>query len=178
MALGMSLEQLIDIYRIQFPVMQQYEIDTWYDQNGRIVFSAKSIGDLTYKRTEFERSIKDAPAGQKFYRTITDDMGDVYEVAGQAVKSITWLTTKGRFAEKVSSRHAAGHCIPVQGDFRECIRALRDAGKLLTAFIVIVQPSLSRSVAMPSKIQEVLASASTYIKRAGKVQGLEIIGSK
>lgn len=105
-------------------------------------------------------------------------MGDVYEVAGQAVKSITWLTTKGRFAEKVSSRHAAGHCIPVQGDFRECIRALRDAGKLLTAFIVIVQPSLSRSVAMPSKIQEVLASASTYIKRAGKVQGLEIIGSK
>ena len=73
MALGMSLEQLIDIYRIQFPVMQQYEIDTWYDQNGRIVFSAKSIGDLTYKRTEFERSIKDAPAGQKFYRTITDD---------------------------------------------------------------------------------------------------------
>lgn len=105
-------------------------------------------------------------------------MGDVYEVAGQAVKSITWLTTKGRFAEKVSSRHAAGHCISVHGDFRECIRALRDAGKLLTAFIVIVQPSLSRSVTMPSKIQEVLASASTYIKRAGKVQGLEIIGSK
>ena len=105
-------------------------------------------------------------------------MGDIYEVAGQAVKSITWLTTKGKFADKVYYRHSAGHCIPVRGDFRECIRALRDAGKQLTAFIVIVQPSLSRSVVMPEKVQEVLAAASTYIKRAGKVQGLEIIGSK
>lgn len=103
---------------------------------------------------------------------------DIYEVAGQAVKSIIWLTTKGKFTEKVSSRHTAGHCKPVRGDFRECLRVLRDAGKQLTAFIVIVQPSLSKSVTMPDKIQEVLAAASTYIKRAGKVQGLEIIGSK
>ena len=105
-------------------------------------------------------------------------MEDIYEVAGQAVKSITWLTTKGKFVNKVNSRHFAGHCIPVRGDFRECIRALRNAGKQLTAFIVIVQPSLSRSAVMSEKIQEVLAAASTYIKRAGKVQGLEIIGSK
>ena len=105
-------------------------------------------------------------------------MNDIYEVAGQAVKSITWLTTKGRFADKVCYRRSKGHCIPIRGDFRECIKAIRDAGKQLTAVIVIVQPSLSRSVAMPEKIQEVLAATSTYIKRAGKVQGLEIIGSK
>lgn len=105
-------------------------------------------------------------------------MGDIYEVAGQAVKSITWLTTKGKFTNKIYNRHTAGHCIPVRGDFRECIRALRDAGKQLTAFIVIVQPSLSRTATMPGKVQEVLAAASTYTKRAGKVQGLEIIGSK
>ena len=106
------------------------------------------------------------------------NLKDIYEVAQQAVKSIIWLKTKGKFTEKVSSRHSAGHCKPVQGDFRECLRVLRDAGKRLTAFIVIVQPSLSKSVTMPDKIQEVLAAASTYIKRAGKVQGLEIIGSK
>ena len=63
-------------------------------------------------------------------------------------------------------------------EYSKLIKAIRDAGKQLTAFIVIVQPSLSRSVAMPERIQEVLAAASTYIKRAGKVQGLEIIGSK
>ena len=39
MALKMSLEQLKTIYRIQFPVLYQNEHDTWYDRNGRIVFT-------------------------------------------------------------------------------------------------------------------------------------------
>lgn len=73
MALGFSLKDLITIYRIQFPVMQQYENDTWYGKNGRIAFSAKSMGELVYKRPEWENSIKNASEGQVFNRTITDD---------------------------------------------------------------------------------------------------------
>ena len=39
MALGLNLEELLAAYRIMFPVMNQYESDTWYDGQGRIVFT-------------------------------------------------------------------------------------------------------------------------------------------
>jgi hypothetical protein len=38
-ALGLTLDQLIEIYRIYFPVLQENEAGTWYDQNGRIVWT-------------------------------------------------------------------------------------------------------------------------------------------
>lgn len=74
MALGMTLEQLKTIYRIQFPVLQSYEADTWYDANGRITFTNnRGLVGVGFDRKEFELNMKDAPAGKKFYRTIMDD---------------------------------------------------------------------------------------------------------
>ena len=90
MALGMTLDQLKTIYRIQFPVLQQYEADTWYDANGRIVFTNnRGLTGVGFDRPDFEKPnavapvrrgsapwngiMKDAPAGYVFARTITDD---------------------------------------------------------------------------------------------------------
>jgi hypothetical protein len=38
-SIGVTLEELKLIYRVQFPVMQQYERETWYDMTGRIAFT-------------------------------------------------------------------------------------------------------------------------------------------
>ncbi|MDO5376931.1 MAG: class I SAM-dependent DNA methyltransferase [Clostridia bacterium] len=72
--LKMTLEQLIGIYRVQFSILQSQENETWYDTTGRIVFTTdRSMVGVGFDRKTWETEVKGAPAGKKFYRTITDD---------------------------------------------------------------------------------------------------------
>ena len=70
MALGLSLDELILLYNVQFPVLQQNEDDTWYDTTGNIVFTcSKGLNGVGVDRAVW-RTIKDLKAGESYEHTI------------------------------------------------------------------------------------------------------------
>ena len=70
MALGLSLKDLELIYRIQFPVLQQNENDTWYDTTGNIVFTSSQGLLGVGLSSQVWYSIKDMKAGETYVHTI------------------------------------------------------------------------------------------------------------
>jgi hypothetical protein len=71
MALDLSLEELILIYNVQFPVLQQNEDDTWYDTKGNIVFTcSKGLVGVGVDRKEWEQ-IRYMKPGETYTYTIS-----------------------------------------------------------------------------------------------------------
>ena len=76
MALGLTVDELCAIYRIQFPVLKQNEDDTWYDRNGRIIFTcSKGLPGVGFPRKEWNE-IKDRTSGSIEQWVTSDIMPD------------------------------------------------------------------------------------------------------
>ncbi len=110
-------------------------------------------------------------------KNYNSSMKDISEVASQAIKSMTWLKTKSIFLEKIKSRRKSNHCVFKKGKHEDLVKDVRLQGKMFRGKIVVVQPSICKSKAIPSKIQEVLAATNYYISNSGIIKTFEIWGS-
>ncbi len=53
--LKLTIDELCTIYRTQFPVLREYEKNTWYDRNGRITFTTnRGLTGVGLERKDFE----------------------------------------------------------------------------------------------------------------------------
>jgi hypothetical protein len=78
MALGLTLAELVLIYEVQFPVLQQNELDTWYDRKGNIVFTcSKGLTGVGVERSRWNE-IRDTPAGETVAHVIDGAKSELY----------------------------------------------------------------------------------------------------
>jgi len=71
-ALGLTLDELQTIYRVKFHVLRKYEQNTWYDQNGRIIYTKnRGLPGVGFKSKKW-KTVKDMESGT-VKKTIEDD---------------------------------------------------------------------------------------------------------
>jgi hypothetical protein len=106
MALGLSLKDLELIYRIQFPVLQQNENDTWYDTKGNIVFTcSRGLTGVGVDRPVWN-TIRDMKSGETYVHTI--EKSELYK--GQQVTYYAPFTRCDRIEDY---RRAWAHFEPI-----------------------------------------------------------------
>jgi hypothetical protein len=107
-ALGLKLQELLTLYRIQFPVFRGYERNTYYDQIGQIVYLA---GDNSYGVSTPEwKKIRDTRTG----------------IVSREV--IDFTRPNGAFS-RIIEYHAPFECMDREADYAEAWAFFEDQAK-------------------------------------------------
>lgn len=115
-----------------------------------------------------------AMKGKKYNSSV----GDIYEVAQQAIKSTIWVSSKAMLLEKINNRRwSIKDDKFVKGDYKT-LKNILHKSKLLRVKVYIVQPAISKSSQFSDSFQTILSAATSFVKRTGKVQELLILGSE
>jgi hypothetical protein len=84
-ALGLTLEELQTIYRVQFGVLRKWEQNTWYDQNGRIIYTRNSgLPGVGFKSRKW-KEVKDMESG-----TVEQTVEDNTQPGGPTERTIVY----------------------------------------------------------------------------------------
>ena len=129
LALGLTLDELLTIYRVQFPVMRQYEADTWYDANGSIVFTvSKGLPRVGLPR----KAVKGDTAWTLFRPDGVTRSGtalgweDIRDLRGGVIsRRIQDDTLPGGPVERVIEYHAPFDCCDREQEYRTAWKVLR-----------------------------------------------------
>lgn len=70
LGLGLKIDDLLDVYNIQFRVLKKNDEDTWYDNEGKIIFTVNAgLVGVGLDRADWDK-IKELPAGETYEYTI------------------------------------------------------------------------------------------------------------
>jgi superfamily II DNA or RNA helicase len=104
-----------------------------------------------------------------------DRVSDVYDVCGQANKSLVWTTNKNVFIKKLETRVKGKSSKFVLGDLAAC-KTILATPKPFRFVVHIVQPGISKA-GLSEKISTVLASTHSYIQSNGNNERFSIFAS-
>ena len=72
-----KIRQNSDVYNIQFPILQQYEQETWFDINGRIVFTNnRGLSGVGVDRKTWENVVSHLSDDEVYKQVVTDETTD------------------------------------------------------------------------------------------------------
>jgi hypothetical protein len=93
---------LCALYGVQFPVLQQYERETYYDQRGKIVFTTnRGLSGVGLGRKQWEK-VQNAPAGSQLPDRAHDAGGPFIPPLDSCDREADMAQAYHRFADRLS----------------------------------------------------------------------------